>query len=153
MLIFWLLTIIMLLVRCCSMASCLQNLQSLDNHCRSPPGPMFNSPLFFNDLFLLQEFGDSARARRLYADDDDDEEEQELEPNPKLSQGKSNGLTPTTPVNGFYPFKCCLFAKAAPDNIPQQSHIPSALLGQWVVHGEWALLCVTECLQSRGQSP
>ena len=22
----------------------------------------------------------------------------------------------------------------------------------WVVHGEWALLCVTECLQSRGQS-
>ena len=37
---------------------------------------------------MFQEFGDSARARRLYADDDDDEEEQELEPNPKLAQGK-----------------------------------------------------------------
>ena len=38
-------------------------------------------------MFFFQEFGDSARARRLYADDDDDEEEQELEPNPKLAQG------------------------------------------------------------------
>ena len=135
MLIFWLLTIIMLLVRCCSMASCLQNLQSLDNHCRSPPGPMFNSPLFFNDLFLLQEFGDSARARRLYADDDDDEEEQELEPNPKLSQGESNWLTPTRPVNGFYPFKCYLFAKAAPDNIPLTK--PYSIRLAWPVSGAW----------------
>ena len=35
----------------------------------------------------MQEFGDSARARKLYADDDDDDEEQELEPNPKLGAG------------------------------------------------------------------
>ena len=42
-------------------------------------------------VVLFQEFGDSARARRLYADDDDDEEEQELEPNPKLAQGKKYG--------------------------------------------------------------
>ena len=41
----------------------------------------------FDQILYLQEFGDSARARRLYADDDDDEEEQELEPNPKLAQG------------------------------------------------------------------
>ena len=41
----------------------------------------------FKQSNILQEFGDSARARRLYADDDDDEEEQELEPNPKLAQG------------------------------------------------------------------
>ena len=27
----------------------------------------------------------------MYADDDDDEEEQELEPNPKLAQGRSTG--------------------------------------------------------------
>ena len=37
---------------------------------------------------LLQEFGDSARARKLYAQDSDDEEEEELEPNPKLAAGK-----------------------------------------------------------------
>ena len=48
---------------------------------------MFNLPSL--TCYLFQEFGDSARARRLYADDDDDEEEQELEPNPKLSQGES----------------------------------------------------------------
>ena len=43
--------------------------------------------IFKLDSCCFQEFGDSARARRLYADDDDDEEEQELEPNPKLAQG------------------------------------------------------------------
>ena len=36
---------------------------------------------------IFQEFGDSARARKLYADDDDDEDEEELEPNPKLGAG------------------------------------------------------------------
>ena len=36
----------------------------------------------------IQEFGDSARARKLYADDDDDEDEEELEPNPKLGAGE-----------------------------------------------------------------
>ena len=71
----------------------------------------------------MQEFGDSARARRLYADDDDDEEEQELEPNPKLSQGESNGGLTSVGRQccnemGFYPFKCYLFAKAAPCYIP-----------------------------------
>jgi len=35
----------------------------------------------------IAEFGDSARARKLYADDDDDEDEEELEPNPKLGAG------------------------------------------------------------------
>ena len=44
----------------------------------------------------LQEFGDSARARRLYADDDDDEEEQELEPNPKLAQGRQSEMVGET---------------------------------------------------------
>jgi hypothetical protein len=36
----------------------------------------------------FQEFGDSARARKLYAAESDDEEEEELEPNPKLAGGK-----------------------------------------------------------------
>jgi len=35
----------------------------------------------------IAEFGDSARARKLYAADSDDEEEEELEPNPKLGAG------------------------------------------------------------------
>lgn len=36
---------------------------------------------------LWQEFGDSARARKLYIDDESEEEE-ELEPNPKLGAGE-----------------------------------------------------------------
>ena len=43
-------------------------------------------------LFIspLQEFGDSARARKLYEQDsDDDEEDEELEPNPKLEAGET----------------------------------------------------------------
>ena len=40
--------------------------------------------------FYLQEFGDSARARKLYADDsDDDDDDEELEPNPKLAAGST----------------------------------------------------------------
>ena len=39
-------------------------------------------------LFYFQEFGDSARARKLYAADSDEEEEEELEPNPKLAAGR-----------------------------------------------------------------
>ena len=65
----------------------------------SLPGPPQSSVLTTDfsqtnnlHLFSLQEFGDSARARRLYADDDDDEEEQELEPNPKLAQGRQKGI-------------------------------------------------------------
>ena len=88
MLIFWLLTIIMLLVLLFHGVLPPKSAISRQPHYHSPPGPMFNSTLFLTH-FLLQEFGDSARARRLYADDDDDEEEQELEPNPKLSQGES----------------------------------------------------------------
>jgi hypothetical protein len=38
---------------------------------------------------VFQEFGDSARARKLYAAESDDEEEEELEPNPKLAGGKT----------------------------------------------------------------
>ena len=121
MLIFWLLTIIMLLVLLFHGFLPPKSAISRQPHYHSPPGPMFNSPLFLTH-FLLQEFGDSARARRLYADDDDDEEEQELEPNPKLSQGESNGLTSVgrqcCNEMGFYPFKCYLFAKAAPCYIP-----------------------------------
>ena len=37
----------------------------------------------------FQEFGDSARARKLYEQDsDDDDEDGELEPNPKLEAGE-----------------------------------------------------------------
>ena len=39
-------------------------------------------------VFTLQEFGDSARARKLYEQDSDDDDDEELEPNPKLEQGK-----------------------------------------------------------------
>ena len=41
---------------------------------------------------FLQEFGDSARARKLYIDDESEEEE-ELEPNPKLGAGLSITMT------------------------------------------------------------
>ena len=40
------------------------------------------------DWLIDQEFGDSARARKLYAADSDDDEEEELEPNPKLAAGR-----------------------------------------------------------------
>ena len=39
---------------------------------------------------MLKEFGDSARARKLYIDDESEEEE-ELEPNPKLGAGDNDG--------------------------------------------------------------
>ena len=42
------------------------------------------------DNFFSQEFGDSARARKLYIDDESEEEE-ELEPNPKLGAGDGDG--------------------------------------------------------------
>ena len=52
---------------------------------------MINAPHFnfFNatHFFVLQEFGDSARARKLYEQDSESDDE-ELEPNPKLEQGK-----------------------------------------------------------------
>ena len=62
-----------------------------------PSGPSLLSLVLTTDFYQtnnpsLQEFGDSARARRLYADDDDDEEEQELEPNPKLAQGRQSDM-------------------------------------------------------------
>ena len=41
-------------------------------------------------IFFSQEFGDSARARKLYIDDESEEEE-ELEPNPKLGAGDGDG--------------------------------------------------------------
>ena len=44
--------------------------------------------LFYFSLF--QEFGDSARARKLYEQDSDDDDDEELEPNPKLEQGELN---------------------------------------------------------------
>ena len=57
-----------------------------------PPAPThLLTPFSFWPL-LLQEFGDSARARKLYIDDDDDDEEEELEPNPKLGAGGLWGL-------------------------------------------------------------
>ena len=43
--------------------------------------------LIFFLIILWQEFGDSARARKLYIDDESEEEE-ELEPNPKLGAGQ-----------------------------------------------------------------
>ena len=43
---------------------------------------------WFCFIFYLQEFGDSARARKLYEADSDDDDDEEIEPNPKLEQGK-----------------------------------------------------------------
>ena len=37
--------------------------------------------------YIFQEFGDSARARKLYEQDSDDDDDEEIEPNPKLEQG------------------------------------------------------------------
>ena len=39
-------------------------------------------------FIVLQEFGDSARARKLYEAESDDDDDDEIEPNPKLEQGK-----------------------------------------------------------------
>ena len=39
-------------------------------------------------LIGLQEFGDSARARKLYEQDSDDDDDEELEINPKLEAGE-----------------------------------------------------------------
>ena len=39
-------------------------------------------------FIALQEFGDSARARKLYEQESDDDDDDEIEPNPKLEQGK-----------------------------------------------------------------
>lgn len=55
--------------------------------------PFFS--LFFSSIWLrvslvrLQEFGDSARARKLWVgmDDEDEDDDEELEPNPKLEPG------------------------------------------------------------------
>ena len=38
-------------------------------------------------IFIFQEFGDSARARKLYEQDSDDDDDEELEINIKLEQG------------------------------------------------------------------
>ena len=38
-------------------------------------------------VYIFQEFGDSARARKLYEQDSDDDDDEEIEPNPKLEQG------------------------------------------------------------------
>ena len=39
--------------------------------------------------YYFQEFGDSARARKLYEQDSDDDDDDEVEPNPKLEPGKN----------------------------------------------------------------
>ena len=67
---------------------------------RSPFALVRHSLIMF--IILLQEFGDSARARKLYEQDsDDDDEDGELEPNPKLEAGEmvqsANGGTDRTP--------------------------------------------------------
>ena len=41
-----------------------------------------------SSFIVLQEFGDSARARKLYEQESDDDDDDEIEPNPKLEQGK-----------------------------------------------------------------
>ena len=43
-------------------------------------------------FFLIQEFGDSARARKLYEQDSDDDNDEELEINIKLEQGTKQGI-------------------------------------------------------------
>ena len=50
---------------------------------------MYNHTIncILNYYFPLQEFGDSARARKLYEQDSDDDNDEELEINIKLEQG------------------------------------------------------------------
>ena len=50
---------------------------------------MYNRTIdrIWNYYFHLQEFGDSARARKLYEQDSDDDNDEELEINIKLEQG------------------------------------------------------------------
>ena len=48
-----------------------------------------------NVCVSFQEFGDSARARKLYEQDSESDDE-ELEPNPKLEQGKSTWASQST---------------------------------------------------------
>ena len=62
----------------------------------------FSQASTYHLYYLFQEFGDSARARKLYEQDsDDDDEDGELEPNPKLEAGEmvqsANGGTDRTP--------------------------------------------------------
>ena len=45
-----------------------------------------------DDLYYFQEFGDSARARKLYEQDSDDDDDDEVEPNPKLEPGKNTDM-------------------------------------------------------------
>ena len=53
-------------------------------------------------FIVLQEFGDSARARKLYEQESDDDDDDEIEPNPKLEQGKFLYLCFVHPI--FSPF-------------------------------------------------
>ena len=49
----------------------------------------------------FQEFGDSARARKLYEQDsDDDDEDGELEPNPKLEAGDMERILMCSRISG-----------------------------------------------------
>ena len=71
--------------------------------------------LFFN---YFQEFGDSARARKLYEQDSDDDDDDEVEPNPKLEPGKTNNgrESKTLPNMNFHcmmlEFFCTIFIEA-----------------------------------------
>ena len=53
---------------------------------------MYKNVWVKNKFVSFQEFGDSARARKMYEQDSESDEE-ELEPNPKLEQGNFLSLT------------------------------------------------------------
>ena len=55
---------------------------------------------------VLQEFGDSARARKLYEQDSDDDDDEELEPNPKLEQGMQISKTVSQSIAMFNNVDC-----------------------------------------------
>jgi hypothetical protein len=66
-------------------------------------------------FIVLQEFGDSARARKLYEQESDDDDDDEIEPNPKLEQGNFLCLCFVHPIFssfGFWyfgHFSCVIF--------------------------------------------
>ena len=64
---------------------------------------MYKNVWVKNEFVYFQEFGDSARARKMYEQDSESDEE-ELEPNPKLEQGNffvSNKLSVVFPIKHF----------------------------------------------------
>ena len=58
----------------------------------------------YSIFFSFKEFGDSARARKLYEQDTDSDDDDELETNPKLEQGKRESGFLFLDINSFVRF-------------------------------------------------